>query len=84
MIDKAKESAVEMYGKDRPLYIAIPEGNDLPTYQYVGWFSSYTPVNDEDAFGSHLVVIWWDDKQTLDGAIDFAAAHWGHAKDFDI
>lgn len=83
MIDVAKKTLTKMWG-NRPTHMVIPEGDKLPAYQYCGWFNSYTPKNDSDAMGSHLCLIWWDDKIDIQKLNEFAAAYWGHAEDYDI
>lgn len=88
IIDRAKRHLAEMWGPDRPVHVIFPNNDPrsyrLPAYQYSAWFSSWTPVKDEDAMGSHLFLIWWDDKFNTDNLEEFAAAHWGHAKDFNL
>jgi len=84
IVEQAKKNAIKMFGSDRPTYVVVPDSEKLPRFQYIGWFNSYTPVKHKDAFGSHLVLIWWDEKQTLDGIIEFAAAYWAHAEDYNL
>lgn len=86
IIDAAKKELAKIWGSDRPVHIVFPDTDPrsyrLPAYQYLAWFGSWTPVENKDAMGSHLFLIWWDDKLDIEKLTDFAAAHWGEAHDY--
>lgn len=88
IIERAKKHLADLWGKDRPVHVVFPNNDPrsqrLPAYQYMAWFNSWSTVEDEDAMGSHLFLIWWDDKFNTDGLEEFAATHWGYAKDYDL
>jgi len=87
MIEAARKSVERLFGPDRPTLVLPPktQGDALPEWQYVAWFSCYTPVENEDACGSHLFVVWWDDVLCLDPSSILDKVYWKkHAKDFDF
>lgn len=97
LIEHAKYKLANIWGTDRPVYVVgeqdilsyidahgkEPE-DKFSRYLHMAWFRSWTPVEDKNALGSHLFMIWWADKIDTEHLEEFASCNWGHAKDFDL
>jgi hypothetical protein len=62
MIAKAEQEAKDLWGERKTLVLEpTVKGGRLATWTHMVWFSSSEPVQDDQAHGSELCIIWWSE-----------------------
>lgn len=88
VVNSAKSHLKKMWGDREDAVLVIPPEKPLGQRVHMAWLNSYTSVNDPEAHGSHLFVIWFQPDYRVD-PLEAALAHvdanggWNkHAKDW--
>jgi len=92
MIDvNIPEEITHLYGKDRPYCIAgldkVDYKQEFPPVKVIAWLSCCELIEDSTAHGSHLVMVWFqqrDDDPFVKAVANLKEISWeDNAKDFE-